>query len=311
MQRWRKIGLIFTPDKRYDWMYSHAQLPVLEHIKDDLFRVYFASRTKDQRSHIGYVEFDIKNPKSILKVSDKPVLSPGPIGFFDEHGVYPSSIVDYKGVKYLYYIGWTQGNRYPLFYASIGLAISEDGGKTFRKYSKAPILSRNEYDPCLVTSPYVFIDEDGIWKMTYVSGIKWEEINGKLKSYYHIKYAESLDGINWERKGIVAIDFSDDKETNIARPCVIKENGIYKMWYSYARDDQSYRIGFAESKDCKKWVRKDNEVGITVSDKGFDDTMICYPNVIIHKNKKYMVYNGNNYGYDGFGLAVLEDNNYE
>ena len=49
------------------------------------------------------------------------------------------------------------------------------------------------------------------------------------------------------------------------------------------------------------------KVGINVSGNGFDDTMICYPNVIVHNGKKYMVYNGNNFGYDGFGLAVLEE----
>ena len=305
MSKWKKLGLIFNPNKKYDWMYSHAQLPVLDHIKGDMFRVYFASRTKEQRSHIGYVDIDINNPKEVLNISSKPLLKPGPIGFFDEHGVYPSSIVNFNGKKYLYYIGWNQGNRQPLFYAHIGLAISEDGGNTFQKYSKAPIMSRSKYDPCLVTSPDVFID-DGIWKMTYVSGIKWEELDGKLKSFYHIKYAESKDGIHWEREGTIAIDFLDHTESNIARSSVVMEKGIYKMWYSYIKDNKPYRIGYAESNDCKNWIRKDHEVGITVSKEGFDDTMICYPNVIVHNKKRYMVYNGNNFGYDGFGLAVLE-----
>ncbi len=306
MKKWKKLGLIFNPNKKFAWMYSHAQLPVLDHVKDDIFRVYFATRTKEQRSHIGFLEFDINNPNNILKISDEPVLKPGPIGFFDEDGVYPSSIVNRNGKKYLYYIGWNQGNRQPLFYAHIGLAISEDNGKTFKRYSKAPILSRSEYDPCLVTSPNVFIDDDGIWKMTYVSGIRWEEVDRSLKSYYHIKYSESEDGLNWKRDGVIAIDFSSNTESNIARSSVIKENGIYKMWYSYIKNNKPYRIGYAESKDCKKWIRKDNEAGITVSDSGFDDTMICYPNVVIHKEKKYMVYNGNNYGYNGFGLAIQE-----
>jgi len=265
MQKWKKLGLIFNPNNRYDWMYSHAQLPVLDHIENNIFRVYFASRTKEQKSHIGYVEIDITQPKKILNISSEPILKPGPIGFFDEHGVYPSSILNVNEKKYLYYIGWNQGNKQPLFYAHIGLAISEDGGETFKKYSKAPIMGRSEYDPCLVTSPNVFIDDDGVWKMTYVSGIKWEEIDEKLKSYYHIKYAESEDGINWKREGNIAIDFSDKTESNIARPSVIKENGIYKMWYSYIKNNKPYKIGYAESKDSQNWIRKDKEVGITVN----------------------------------------------
>jgi len=34
--------------------------------------------------------------------------------------------------------------------------------------------------------------------------------------------------------------------------------------------------------------------------------MICYPFVFCHKGKKYMLYNGNDYGRAGFGLATLE-----
>jgi predicted GH43/DUF377 family glycosyl hydrolase len=302
-QQWTKKGLIFNPNQRCKWMYSHAQLPVADHLKGDIYRVYFASRTHDQRSHIGDVELDITHPDNILHISQEPVLAPGPIGFFDEHGVFPASIVNYEGKKYLYYIGWNQGYKQPLFYASIGLAISTDNGQSFQRYSKAPLLSRSEHDPCLVTSPHVFIDDD-IWRMTYVSGIRWEEVNGVLKSYYHIKYAESTDGVNWHREGTVAIDFQSDQETNIARSAVIKQEDTYKMWYCYVSGATPYRIGYAESKDCIHWVRKDHLAGITVSKDGFDNEMICYPNVIVHQGKKYMFYNGNRYGKDGFGLAV-------
>ena len=301
--KWKKLGLIFSPNQRFDWMYSHAQLPVANHLEGSIYRVYFASRTREQQSQIGYVELDITKPYNILYVSEKPIFTPGPIGFFDEHGVFPASIVDYKGKKWLYYIGWSKGYKQPLFYASIGLAISNDGGRTFHRYSRAPILSRSEHDPCLVTSPHVFIDGD-ICKMTYVSGIKWEDVNGKLKSYYHIKYAESKDGVNWDRKGIVSIDFRSDKESNIARSCVIKESSSYKMWYCYVYDTTPYRIGYAESEDCIHWLRKDYMVGISVSAQGFDSEMMCYPNVVVHKAIKYMFYNGNRFGHDGFGLAI-------
>jgi predicted GH43/DUF377 family glycosyl hydrolase len=301
--RWEKKGLIYQPDKAISWMYSHCQLPVADCIGGDIYRVYFASRTLQQRSHIGFVEIDITNPSTIIKVSKEPVLKPGLIGCFDEHGVYPSSIVNFKGKKYLYYIGWNQGIKAPLFYASIGLATSEDNGKSFNRVHEAPIMARSNYDPCLVTSPHVYI-EDGIWRMTYVSGVKWEEINGKLKSFYHIKYAESKDGINWNREGIISVDFKNETETNIARSWVIKEDGIYKMWYSYALPPRLYRIGYAESLDGKRFVRQDNLAGLDVSDGGFDSEMMCYPNIIIHKKKKYMFYNGNNFGQEGFGLAV-------
>ena len=91
--------------------------------------------------------------------------------------------------------------------------------------------------------------------MWYLSCVRWDIYEGRVEPYYHIKYAESHDGINWDRAGIVAVDFKSSHEAGIVRPCVIKENEIYKMWYSY-RDiedyrtsrQHSYRIGYAESR---------------------------------------------------------------
>ncbi|MDG2330677.1 MAG: hypothetical protein P8M05_03700 [Flavobacteriales bacterium] len=299
---WEKKGLIFGPKGEFEWMHSHAQLPVANHIEGEIYRVYFASRTEQQQSHIGFVEFNINDPKRILRISDAPCLSPGPIGCFDQYGVYPSCIIDRGNEKWMYYIGWIRGYESPLFYAAIGLAISKDGGITFERKSSCPIMDRSEFDPCLVTSPHVFKDGD-IWRMTYVSGTKWERVNGNLKSFYHIKSATSVDGIVWERNGDIAVDFKDDKESNIARSAVIKEDGLYKMWFSYVTEGLKYRIGYSESKDFVNWKRMDEASGITISKDDFDSNMTCYPNLFSHKQDLFMLYNGNNFGKEGFALA--------
>lgn len=301
--KWEKIGLIFSPKKRFNWMYSHCQLPVADHLGGDEYRVYFAARSHKQISQIGSVDLNITNPKEVYNISSKPILNNGELGHFDEYGVYPSSIINLNNKKYLYYIGWIRGYESPMFYASVGLAISEDGGKSFYKYSNVPILDKSKYDPCLVTSPNVFVDE-GLFRMTYVSGIGWNRINGKLKSKYHIKIAYSNDGLNWIREGEVAIDFKNKKESNIARSSVIKHENKYYMWFSYVDNHHNYRMGFASSLNFSNWKRDDNSNIIQLSKTGFDNEMTCYPNVFRHKNKLYMFYNGNNFGEEGFGLAV-------
>lgn len=304
---WKKLGILFDARDKFWWMKSHCQLPSVLNIEKNIYRIFFAGRDIDQKSHIGFADIDINEPSKVINLSFEPVIYPGQIGFFDEHGVYPSSLLKVGEDIYMYYIGWNKGVEPPLFYASIGLAISKDGGNTFRRYSDAPIMSRNHFDPCLVTSPNI-IKDGNIFRMTYVSGIKWERgSDGKLMSFYHIKYAESKNGINWQRDGIVAIDFKTE-ERNIARPSVIKEDGLYKMWYSFVDPSYwKYRIGYAESKDYINWVRKDEMSGISTSEDGFDSDMICYPNIFKHGNELYMVYNGNNYGKDGFGIAVRKN----
>jgi predicted GH43/DUF377 family glycosyl hydrolase len=298
---WKKKGVIFNADNHYEWMKTHTSLPFADRICDNFYRIYFSTRDSNNRSSIGYLEIDIKNPKKILKLSDHPVLSIGNMGSFDDSGVMGSCIVNHKGKKYLYYIGWNLGVTVP-FRWSIGLAISNDGGKTFVKYSNGPILDRNPIDPYLVSSPTV-IFEDGTWKMWYISALRWEVYDGKLRAPYHIKYAESHDGINWRRTGMVAIDFKHTGEFAIGRASVIKENHVYKMWYSYSTG--KYRIGYAESKDGLHWERKDDQAGIDVSKSGWDSEMIEHANVFIHNDRKYMLYTGNQYGKTGFGYAVL------
>ena len=121
-----------------------------------------------------------------------------------------------------------------------------------------------------------------------------------------IKYAESNDGISWKRDGRIALNFKNDQEYAMSRPFVIKESGIYKMWYSYRGD--AYRIGYAESSDAIQWNRKDELVGIDVSAGDWDSETVEYPFLFDHKGQRYMFYNGNAYGKTGFGLAVLEQN---
>jgi hypothetical protein len=128
-------------------------------------------------------------------------------------------------------------------------------------------------------------------------------INNSPKHKYHIKYAESEDGINWYRDKVVAIDYANDGEYAISRPSVIHDHECWRMWYSYR--GQSYRIGYAESADGIHWKRLDSQVGIDVSTTGWDSEMIEYPFVFDHKGQRYMFYNGNGYGKTGFGLAVL------
>ena len=304
--KWIKQGLIIKPGIT-KWMVTHAQNPFAEKTVRDLYKIYFAGRDSQNRARGGCIVIDINKPYKIINLNKRPILDLGELGCFDDCGVMPSCFVKHNNVEYLYYTGWKKEVITP-FSFFIGLAISTDGGKTFQRYSKAPVLGRTYHDPYLTASPWVII-ENKIWKMWYVSCTGWERITKKtlLKHFYHIKYAESLDGINWKMDGTVCIDFQKE-EYAIARPVVYKENNKYKMWYCYRGGKQTYRVGYAESLNGIKWKRKDKEIGIDVSKSGWDSEMICYPYVFKHEDKTYMLYNGNSYGETGIGLAILENN---
>jgi hypothetical protein len=302
--RWTKHGLAFRPDGRAAWMQSHAAAPTVHDLGGGRQRVYFASRDAQNRSHVAWVEGSLQDPSAPLTVAEVPALAPGPLGHFDDHGVYPGSVVEHDGRLLLFYMGWNPGPRPPLFTSSIGLAVSDDGGLTFERLSPAPIMARSRHDPCLVTSPCV-LREGGVWRMWYVSGFRWEETGDELHSYYHIKYAHSADGIEWDRDGLVCIELLPG-ERNIARPNVLSGDGGYEMWYSRSAGT-GYRPGYARSEDGLRWTRLDAEAGIELSQEGWDSRAIAYPWVVKLGGRRHMVYNGNDYGRDGFGLAIEDE----
>ena len=298
---WRKRGLVFCPSGEMPWMKSHAAVPIAESLGNNEFRIYFSSRDDLNRSYTGYVVVDIDRPDCILELSKEPVIGPGELGEFDDSGAMACWLSTHEGKKFLYYVGWNLGVTVP-FRNSIGLAKSTKHNG-FKRYSSGPIVDRSIHEPHFCASCCV-IPGSNLWRMWYLSCTDWRMRNGKPEHRYHIKYAESLDGINWQRNGLVAIDFSNEQEDAISRPSVMVDADRLRMWYSHRGD--SYRIGYAESVDGLQWERLDHQVGIDVSATGWDSEMIEYPFVFDHAGQRYMLYNGNGYGQTGFGLAVLE-----
>ena len=302
-QPWTKRGLIFDPQRPNPWFVSHAALPVARILDHKACRIYFSGRDREGRAQIGYFDLDLENTHEITSLSDSPVIRCGELGAFDDRGATSSCIVESQGRLYQYYTGWNLGVTVP-FYFAIGLAISEDQGNTFHKVSAAPVLGRTAIDPYLCASPSILV-ENGVWRMWYVSGVRWVIENGVPKHYYHIKYAESLDGVAWRPTGRVCVDFKSPDEYAIARPCVLRDAGRYRMWF--CSRGSKYRIGYAESSDGLDWVRNDEDAGIDTSASGWDSEELAYPFLFRRKEQLWMLYNGNGYGKSGIGLATMQD----
>ena len=190
--QWRKQGLLYRPQANA-WMVSHASLPFAEPLRGNHIKVYFSGRDKQNKSQAGSFEVDITRPGKIHNFSSKPILSYGEPGTFDDAGSMASWVVNCRDKKYLYYIGWNLGVSVP-FRNAIGLAVSEDGGKSFKKISRGPVLDRDLVDPGFVASPCVLI-ESNIWRMWYLGCTGWEIYQGELRHRYRICYAESEDEI--------------------------------------------------------------------------------------------------------------------
>ena len=304
MQNWKKLGLIYENDGKRPWAVSHAMLPNVEHLGGGEFRVYYCPRDEKSRSRPACFDFHMDNPPHTYNHSADPLLDLGPPGSFDSAAVMPTCIIPINGKRHMFFNGWHLGKEVP-FYGFTGIAEETKDGN-FRKLSAHPnALSYSQTDPYSTFSPFVMQEGDN-WHMWYMSMLRWEEDG---THFYHIKYAQSDDGLNWTPTDKVCIDFAGPEEYAIARPVVLKDGDIYKMWFSSRALNgiETYRIRYAESRDGLNWERMDHLVGLDVSAEGWDSEMIEYPYVFDYEGKRYMLYNGNHYGATGIGMAVLED----
>jgi hypothetical protein len=249
------------------------------------------------RSQVAWVVVDVERPHEVLDLSDHPLLGPGELGAFDDSGAMLSWIVDRPGQPSLwYYIGWNLGVTVP-FRNSIGLAEADDNG--VRRVYPGPIVDRTRNEPHFTASCCVLPGTES-WRMYYLACVGWDIEDGRPRHRYHIRYAESDDGVDWVRNGAVAIDFASADEYAISRPTVLAGRDGFSMWFS-ARGDR-YRILHAGSADGVAWTRSGAQ-GLTAGCAAWEDQMVCYPHVVRHGDRELMFYNGNGYGASGFGVA--------
>lgn len=317
--RWEKRGKIFDPTqhKLPNNCVEFAQSPQTL-VMADRVRVYFSTRERDSAgkylSHIAYVDFD-KKMEAVIGVSEHTIIPLGELGCFDEHGIFPINVVRDGNRVLAYTTGWNRKVSVSAD-ASIGLAISEDDGRTFEKVGSGPVMTASLDEPFLVADAFVLKRDDG-YHMWYIFGTRWKkfEETAPPDRVYKIAYAHSSDGVNWQRTGeqIVADKLNPDECQ--ALPTVCYRDGRYHMYFCYRqaygfRTDPSaaYRIGYAWSEDMMTWTRDDATAGIDVSPAGeWDCDMQCYPHVFESEGQLFMLYNGNNFGRYGFGLARLDD----
>jgi hypothetical protein len=304
---WERLGRVLVSDGQRPWMASHSQMPHAEVIEGSRLRVYFTSRDAQNRSHIGWFVMDLARPGEVLELAQAPLMAPGPAGGFDDVGIMTSWMVVEGGRRRFYTIGWNIPSSVPM-HVSIGLAEGPaDGPPTIDRRLAGPVLERNPSDPFYVSTPCVLRDGDQ-WRMWYMSGLDWAWRDGKPLSRYDVRHATSPDGLVWTPDPQTCLALEHPGEMAIARPQVVRDPDIWRMWHCYRGETFAYRIGYAESRDGRIWRRMDDDplTLAPANDGGFDGQMTCYPYVFDHGGERWMLYCGDGFGQGGIGLARLK-----
>ncbi|BBE49951.1 hypothetical protein OYT1_ch0378 [Ferriphaselus amnicola] len=316
--KWQKLGKIFDPTQHTlpNGCVQFAQSPQAL-VFDDFVRIYFSTRAVDTNgkflSHIAFVDMR-KNLREVIRVSDQTVIPLGGLGCFDEHGIFPMSVLRHGDSVYGYTCGWNRRVSVSVDTA-IGLAISHDDGLTFQRIGDGPVLAASMQEPCLVGDGFVKVI-NSVFHMWYIFGTGWHKYapDAAPDRTYKIGHATSKDGITWvkeEARRIISDKLGPDESQ--ALPTVIGISGRHHMFFCYRESfdfrlgkGRGYRIGHAWSDDLTNWTRDDDDPLLEGKLGEWDSDMQCYPHVFECDGRIYLLYNGNQFGRYGFGLAELE-----
>ncbi|MCU0853483.1 MAG: hypothetical protein MUF63_00890 [Rhodobacteraceae bacterium] len=316
--RREKLGRIFevSRDGLPAGCVSHAQSPQTLPLEDGI-RIYFSTRSIDPeggkfRSHVGFVDMD-RDFRRILRRAERPVLGPAALGAFDEHGVFPMAVLRRGDEVWGYTTGWNRRVSVSVDTA-IGLAVSRDGGLTFERQGDGPIVGPSLHEPFLVGDGFVVAD-GGRFHMWYIFGTHWsrETAGSPPDRVYKIGHAVSDDGVAFRKEDgrRVISDVLGPDECQ-ALPSVARFGDRWHMVFCYRemhgfRTDpaKGYRIGYAWSSDLATWTRDDAALGLKGTPGDWDADMQCYPHLCVCDDRLFLLYNGNAFGRDGFGLARL------
>lgn len=315
----KKLGKIFDPTQHRlpNACVQFAQSPQAL-VFDDFVRIYFSTRAVDTAngkylSHIAFVDMR-KDLREIIRVSEKTVIPLGGLGCFDEHGIFPMNVMRHGDRIYGYTCGWNRRVSVSVD-TGIGLAVSNDDGLTFQRLGEGPVLSASLHEPCLVGDGFVKVVGD-TFHMWYIFGTGWKRFapDTPPDRTYKIGHAVSKNGIDWvkeEARQIISDHLGPDESQ--ALPTVVQIGERHHMFFCYREsfdfrtaNKRGYRIGHAYSDDLLHWTRDDANPQLEIGDGEWDSEMQCYPHAFECDGRYYLLYNGNEFGRHGFGLAEIE-----
>ena len=169
--RIQKKGLIYCPQGLFGYDRDTFMTPHAMQIERGIIRLWGGVRDETGISRIKYIDVKEDNPSEIVHISERVSLNIGKPGCFDDNGMILGDIVRIKNELWMYYVGFQHVEKVK-FCAFSGLAISDDNGESFQRYSEVPVMDRTgtgRYGRCIHTVLY----EDGVFKCWYAVINDW------------------------------------------------------------------------------------------------------------------------------------------
>lgn len=183
-----------------------------------------------------------------------------------------SGTVYWNGEYHLWYTGQARG------FSRIGYAKSKDGVNFVRVTRQPVLIPERPHEGFSVMNPYVMRDAArGVWRMWYASGETYEP--------NVICYAESADGVRWEKSPLNPVFVKGDGgawDRDRVGGCEVHrlKDGRYVMFYIGYSDVHTARIGAAVSPDgITRWERLAANPLVVPTPDGWDASAVYKPSV--------------------------------
>lgn len=255
------------------------------------YNMYFSWRPK------GAIALSVSNDG--ISWSPSTIVLGGDVTSGWEDVVNRACTIYWNGRYHMWYTGQARG------YSKIGYAVSDDG-EHFQKVQEKPVMiPEYNYEGYSVMNPYVIHDDKrGVFRMWYASGETYEP--------NVICYAESKDGIHWERSPLNPIFVHggpDSWDKDRVGGCEVKilPDGRHVMFYIGYADMQHGMIGMATSPNgITQWNRLYNSPIIAPTDKDWDEVSCYKPTVCVDSvaGRWLLWYNGRNNKAEYIGVAI-------
>src|SRR5262245_9734309 len=200
-------------------------------------------------------------PQDWQREGDKPALSLGDKGAFDDQHIFAPHVIRQDGEFWMYYSGSQrcvdagvykgvakdpkrpEKSDQRLF--KLGLARSKDGVR-FTRHSAAPVFSFGDDVHSVVTAAILKNADGSVHREGGKLRMYFAAVDFPRGTYQHDLYeTTSADGLAWSKPTLVM--------KNAYAPCVVKEGDRYRMWYTCI-DKHPWHTKYAGSADGTRWT---------------------------------------------------------
>jgi predicted GH43/DUF377 family glycosyl hydrolase len=181
---------------------------------------------------------------------------------------------------------------------------------TWTRHPENPVFNTSSSNPNDIHSLSYAFGPSVLWDQSRGVFFSWFESVAEGAPRFSFSHAMSLDGSRWyyySRSPVLETGPAPFDSYNLRGPCVIRDAGGYKMYYT-AASASTYSIGLATSADGIHWTKyAGNPILVPGAAGTWDDAGLLYCKVLLIGQTYFMWYSGRDGSTSRIGLATSTD----